>query len=478
MASEFIPINLAIQTYQSRSGLASNERLVNLYAELTPPESKSKVALFRTPGATIWKAINNYNPIYGMKVMGDFLYVVCGLDVYQINSSKTATLLGTMDSSPARVMITENGLQLTFLTESGIAYYYDVGSTTFAQITDGDFELSNAVTTIDGYTVSVEQESQTFQISSNLDTTTWAALDFAQAQAESDNLVTVLNYNRQLILMGSRSTEIWYDTGNNTFPFQPVDGVLLKSGTTAKYSAVADLTGVYWLGQDKIIYQATNYAHNRISTYGIEKLIESFDVIDDAFSFVYVQEGHRFLVITFPTENRTIVYDITTGLWHERSSVNPNMVQQTNNAWLANCYENFAELQLVGDANTGTIYQLDLDNYQENGTPILWEIISATQFDNYKRDSVGRFVLWMDTGTGIVNGQGSDPQIMLQTSKDGGKTWSTEQWQPLGAMGEYCTEIWWDQVEYGRNFLAKLRGSDPVNIAITGAFIEITQGRP
>lgn len=477
MADDLIPINFAIQTYQARSGLVSKERLVNIYAELTPPESKSKVALFRTPGATIWKAISDFNPMYGMKVMGDYLYVVCGLNVYQIDSSKTTTLLGTMAVAPGRVVMTENGLQVTIITESGIGYYYDAVNEVFGEIDDEDFELSNYATTIDGYTVSVEKDSQDFQISANRDTTSYSALDFGAAQAESDNLVVALNYNRQLILMGSKSIEVWYDTGNNTFPFQPVDGVLIKSGTTAKYSAVADLTGIYWLGSDKIVYQATNYKPNRISTYGMENEIENYSAIDDAFAFVYVQGGHRFYVLTFPTEQKTWVYDISTGLWHERSSVNPNMPQQTANAWLANCHASFNELQLVGDANTGTIYQLDLETYTENTTPILWQIISATQFDNYKRDSVGRFVLWMDTGTGIVSGQGSDPQIMMRSSKDGGQTWSNELWQPMGQMGNYCTEIWWDQVEYGRNFLVELRGSDPVDIAIAGAFVSVNQGK-
>lgn len=477
MADTLIPINFAFESYQARSGLASKERVVGMYAEINPPESKSKVSLYRIPGTTVWKSLDNFNPIYGMKVMGENLYVVCGVSVYKIDSTKTATLLGVMGTTPGRVMMTENGTQVTILTEAGIAYY--ATTSTLTQIIDGEFELSNSITTLDGYTISTEKDSETFQWSQNKHTENWAALDFAAAEAESDNLIVVLNYNRQLILIGTNTIEVWVDTGDLIFPFQRLDGVLIKSGTRAKYSAVADLTGIYWLDTTtRTFYQATNYQPNRISTFGIEKILEEMEVIDDAFSFVYVQAGHRFLITTFPTEGKTLAYDITSDLWQERWSLNPNMLASPPAAWLANCHAAFAEKQLIGDANTGNIYQLDLNSYTENGTTMLLEAISTTQFDDYRRDGIGRFVLYMDTGVGIVTGQGSNPQIMLQTSKDGGKTWSNELWQPLGEMGNYCTEIWWDQVEFGRTFIAKIRISDPVDIAITGAFLQINQGRP
>jgi hypothetical protein len=476
MTDELIPINFAFQSYQTRSGLTSAERVVNMYGEINTPEAPSKVSLYRTPGATLWKSLDQYNPIYGMKVMGEFLYVVCGVTLYRINAAGTAESLGVMGTAPGRVMMTENGSQITILTEAGIAYYYDTDTSAFAEITDGEFELSNSITTLDGYTISTEKDSETFQWSENRHTENWDGLDFATAEAQSDNLTVVLNYNRQLILIGTDTIEIWVNTGDSNFVFQRLDGALIKSGTTAKYSAVADLAGIFWLGSDKVVYQTTNYQPKRISTFGVETAIESYTTINDAFGFVYVQQGHRFYVLTFPTERRTWVYDITQDLWHERQSINPT--NQQLGQWLANCHAAFNQKQLVGDANTGMIYELDLSTYTESGTTMLLEAISATQFDDYRRDSIGRFVLFMDTGTGIATGQGSDPQIMLQTSKDGGKTWSNELWQPLGEMGNYCTEVWWNQVEYGRSFLAKIRISDPVNIAITGAFLQVNRGKP
>lgn len=467
------PINFAVNSYKARSGLMSSERLLNMYAELNPEESPFRVSLYGTPGVDIWTLLDNYQPIYGMQVMGENLYVVCGVSVYKINSTKTMTLLGTIGTTPGRVMMTENGTQVTILTENGTAYY--ATTSTVEQITDEDYQLANSVTTLDGYSIFTKKESTQFFISAIRDTTSYSALDFASAEAESDDLVTVLSYNRQLILLGTRSIEIWYNSGNPTFPFERVDGVLIKRGVIGKYAAISDMTGVYWQGDDKIIYNASNYTPQRISTHAVEKAIQSYETIDDAFFGIYTQEGHKFLCITYPTAQKTWVYDITTRLWHERSSLNPVTRQQQ--AWLPNCYANFFEQSLVGDTNTGTIYELDLDTYTENGTPIIAEMISATQFSNFDRNTFDRLTFMMETGVGIDgSGQGTSPQIMLDWSNDGAKTWSNEAWQEIGDIGQYETEVFWTGLGWGRSLIVRARISDPVKRALIGAYLNTTEG--
>lgn len=467
------PINFAVNSYKARSGLMSSERMLNMYAEFNPSESPFQVSLYGTPGVQIWTTLDNYSPIYGMQIMGENLYVVCGVSVYKIDSTKTATLIGTIGTIPSRVMMTENGTQVTILTENGTAYY--ATTSTVTQITDSDYQLANSVTTLDGYTAFTQKDSTQFFISALRDTSSYSALDFASAEAESDNLVTILSYNRQLVLMGTRSIEVWYDSGNPTFPFERVDGVLVKIGIIGKYAAISDLTGVYWQGSDKIIYAASNYTPQRISTHAVEKAIQSYEVIDDAFFGIYTDEGHKFLCITYPTEGKTWIYDITTRLWHERMSLNPITRQQQ--AWLPNNYANFFGKNLVGDSNTGTIYELDLDTYTENGTPIISQMISATQFTNFDRNTFDRFTLMMETGVGIDGtGQGVTPKIMLDWSVDGGKNWTNEAWMDIGEIGLYETEVFWTQLGFGRSLILRASISDPVKRAIVGAYLNTTEG--
>jgi hypothetical protein len=230
----------------------------------------------------------------------------------------------------------------------------------------------------------------------------------------------------------------------------------------------------FFLGNDKVVYGTSGYQLVPISTHAISKEIESYGDVSDAFSFTYIQEGHKFYNITFPTANKTWVYDLTTKSWHERESLDSNMQAKE---WRANCHVLFNDLNIVGDNTIGKLYELDLDTYDEDGTTLISKIVSTTQFDGYRRDGVAELALVMDTGVGINSGQGITPEIMMRTSTNGGKTWSNELKQPLGAQGDYETEVFYNRVAFGRSMIIELKISDPVKRSIIGSFMEVTRGQ-
>lgn len=468
------PIHFAINSYKAYSGLLSSERLINFYAELVPIQDAFKVAIYGTPGFIPWLSLGNFQPVYGIEKMGENIFVVCGLDVLMIDVNKNITSIGTMSASPGRVMMTNNGTQVTILCDSGVAFYCTTTASSLTQITDGDYDLSSSVTTMDGFTIFTNQASTRYQISALNDTSSYAALDFDNVLANSDNLVAAITNNLEVWFFKETITEVYYNSGNATFPFQRKNGVFIQKGCAAKYSISIIDNSFYFLGNDRIIYQTNGYQLQQISTFPISKEIESYEVVSDAFSFIYTQAGHKFYCITFPTANKTWVYDISTTLWHERQSLNPASFKPEE--WRPNSFVFFNGLNLVGDPMNGTIYQLDLDTYDEDGTPLISTAVSTTQFDNYKRDAVGTLVLMMDTGVGTSTGQGSEPQIMMKTSIDGGKTWSNELWQPMGEIGAYQTEIFWNRVAYGRTLILELSISDPVKRAIIGAYLDVSRG--
>lgn len=461
-------VNFAINSYQARSGLMSSERLVNMYAELTPAQSPFKVALYGTPGLKIWLDFQNFDPVYGCIIMGGDLYIVIGLTVYKVDTNKNITNLGTLTTTPAKVMMTENGTQVTILTDSGKAFV--ATSSTLTEITDPDYKTSKSVTTSNGYTIFTEEESNQWFISDLNDSTSYNPLNFASAESQPDNLVRAFGYQNEVWLFGERTTEIWYNSGNPDFPFDRINGAFIDRGCAAKFSVGSNERAIYWLGDDRIVYRTQGYNPVRISTHPIEAEIESYPRIDDAFADFYTQEGHEFYCLTFPSANKTWCYDTTTRLWHERESRNPSTLMQEE--WRVGCNVFFAGLNLVGDSKSGILYELDLDTYTENGEPIIREAISATQFRNFSETSFDRFVLIMDTGVGIDGeGQGDEPEIILQTSTDGGKIFDNELKQPLGAIGNYETEVYWTRVGYGRSIITKIKISDPIKIAIIGSYL-------
>ena len=469
-----IPIYLAINSYKARSGILSSERLVNMYSEYTPPEAPFRAALYGTPGLKLWLDFGTFSPIYGIEKMGDNIYVVTGLTVYKINSSGAQTVIGNMAVTPGRVMMTNNGSQVTILVESGQAFYCTDIAGSLAEITDNDYNPSGSVTTMDGFTIFTKLESNEYQIS-NLDVTqTYDALDNDFVLSTSSNLVRVESNNLEVWFFKEDVTLVYYNSGNGTFPFERKNGVLIQKGCAAKYSVATLDNNFYFLGDDRVIYQTHGYQLKQISTFPISEEIESYSKVDDAFSFTYTQAGHKFYSITFPAANKTWVYDITTDAWHERESLDSNLQPKE---WRANAHVFFAGKNLVGDNAAGKIYELDLDTYTEDGTTLISKVISATQFDNYNRDAVEDLTLVMDTGVGINDGQGSEPEIMLRTSTDGAKTWSNELKQPLGKQGSYEAEVVWNRVAFGRSLILELKISDPVKRSIISSFLGVTGGQ-
>ena len=82
-----------------------------------------------------------------------------------------------------------------------------------------------------------------------------------------------------------------------------------------------------------------------------------------------------------------------------------------------------------------------------------------------------------ETGVGLNSGQGSDPQVMLRWSDDGGHTFSNEHWKSMGAIGKYGKRTIWRRLGATmkiRDRVYEVSGTDPVRIYIMGAELAIS----
>ncbi len=459
-----VQINLALQTYVSRSRPLSAQRVVNLYAESSPQGAKSGAALFGTPGMKLFSEVGN-EPIYGMHVMNNKLYVVMGNNVYFINKNGGKVLLGTIQEVDDRVQMADNGTQLMIVKPDATGWIVtDDG--TITEITAAGFPGASTVTFLDQYFVVSKPNSGQFYWSSLLDGLSWDALDFATAESDPDNLVAVIGDHSQLWLFGESTTEVFYNTGNADSPFERTNNAVFERGCAAKASVVKDDDTIFWLGDDGIIYRANGYNPQRISTHGIENDITAYDKIDDAFAFSYTQEGHKFYCLTFPTEGTTFCYDVATSLWHERESFQLPR-------WRVNAFSYAYNKNLVGDYSTGKIYELDLDTYDENGETIQRINTFPPVFNEGKRVIFDRLRVDLDAGLGLNDGQGSDPEIMLDWSDDNGYNTSNEHWRSMGKIGDYTRRATWRRLGQSRNRIFRVTISEPIKISLTGAYADI-----
>jgi hypothetical protein len=470
-------------SYVARSINAADNRMVNLFPEVIPEGGKEPGFLNRAPGLQFQQTIGTgpIRALWAHQTNGTDFYVVSGSEFYKVTGlTATPTKLGDVTGT-GPVSIADNGTQI-FLACNPDGFIYNEVTNVFAKITDPDFTGAVTVGYLDGYFVYNEPNSQKVWVTQLLDGTSIDPLDFASAEGSPDGLVAINVDHREAWLFGTDSIEVWYDSGAADFPLQRIQGAFNEIGCVAAFSVAKLDNGLFWLGTDArgqgIVYRANGYTGQRVSTHAIEYAIAQYGNISNAVAYTYQQEGHAFYVLTFPTANATWVYDVATQAWHERAGWDTSVGEFTRHR--SNCQCNFGGNTVVGDFENGNIYTLSLNVYADNGGIQKWlrswRALPTGQ-NNLKRTAQHSLQLDCESGTGLATGQGSNPELMLRWSDDGGHTWSNEHLSQMGKIGEYYRRVFWRRLGMTlklRDRVYEVSMTDPVKVAIMGAELLIS----
>ena len=467
-------------TYVARSPNAADARMVNLYPEIIPEGGKEPAFLQRCPGLRLLATVGT-GPIRGLWVLQSdpsTAFVVSGNTLYKLDPYWNSTTLGAI-AGTGPVSMADNGTQV-LIAANGPGYIYNNATNVFSQITDPDFPGAVTVGFLDGYFVFNQPNSQRLWITELLDGTSVDATDFASAEGSPDNIVSILVDHREVWVFGTNSVEVWYDAGGGDFPLARIQGAFNEIGCAAAYSVAKLDNGIFWLGADArgrgIVYRSNGYTGQRISTHAVEWQIQQYSNLSDAIGYTYQQDGHSFYVLVFPSADTTWVYDVATNAWHERAGWQNNQFTRHR----GNCQMAFNNEIVVGDYENGKLYAFDPTVYADDGQIQRWlrswRALPTGQND-LKRTAHHSLQLDCESGVGLNTGQGSDPQVMLRWSDDGGHTWSNEHWAGMGKIGEYQRRVFWRRLGMTlklRDRVYEISGTDPVKIAIMGAELIIS----
>lgn len=460
-------------SYVARSVNAADNRMVNLFPEIVPEGGKEPAFLQRAPGLRLLTTVGT-GPIRGLNAYGGNLYVVSGEQLIKLDSAYTATVIGNVSGATGSVSMANDGNHL-FIACDGPSYVYNATTLAFGQITDVDFPGALTVSYLDGYFVFIEPDSQKVWVTSLLDPTSIDPLDFASAEGDPDGLVSSIVDHSEVWLFGTNSIEVWYNSGNADFPLQRIQGAFNEIGCAATFSVAKLDNGLFWLGQDArgqgIVYRANGYTGQRISTHAVEWQIQQYSNVSDATAYTYQQDGHSFYVLNFPSANATWVYDVATQAWHERAGFINGAFTRHRAEWQTF----FNNALTLGDYQNGNIYTFDMEVYADHDRIQKWlrswRALPTGQ-NNLKRTVQHTLQLDCETGTGLENGQGSNPLIMLRWSDDAGHTWSNEHLASMGQIGQYFKRVFWRRLGMTlklRDRVYEVSGTDPVKVAIVGA---------
>lgn len=434
-------------------------RLLNYYMEATP-QAKSPVIGHHAPGVREFTTIGT-GEFRGAVEWNGNVYALIGETLYSVSPGGVATSMGTIPGD-GRQPLTAG--RLAVVSASG---YYCDGSTV-AQITDPDFIPGTDVDFLDNFLLFLIPGSDTFTSSALNSVTDFDALDFAVAESRPDKLKALLVDHGQVILAGEKTIELWWNAGGSGFPFEKIPDGVVELGCLARDTLAPLDNSAFWLASDRTVRSLRDRVPVRVSHHGVEKALESYQNLSAAFSFTYTLEGHLCYVLTVPDEG-TWIYDATTQEWWERASLGrPDWavvyaIEAWGKTWVFDAFGRMGELRT--------------DCYAEWGTEIRKEWQYPTVYGERLMAAHGRFESVVRPGVGLVTGQGSDPQIGLDFSDDGGNTWVSMPTRSLGAMGKYQARQVWTQLGASRDRIYRQWVSDPVPVILEDAVLEVTGGR-
>lgn len=461
----------------SVSPFADQERTMNLYVAPTQSTTApSQMALYQRPGV---RGLDNGSVGAGRGAYGqDNLHaVVIGSKFYLANNLGVLSLKGDPvdDGNPATISSSGYTGDQLFITSANQGYVYQISTGVWTIIAF----LANKARVgayMDGFFLAMDTSASVVYVSDLLDGLTWDPTNFIQRTQASDPWISMIVANKYLYLIGTQTTEPWYNAGTSPIAFAPVPSTLIQYGSPSCFSATIVGNSVMFLAQSSngsgSVVNISGVSAETVETAAVSHALEAITSQSDAIGFSYSINGHTFYCVTFRSANQTWVYDQTTNIWTEAG----NFHSGTYGLWRV-CYTVpvFGEVRCLDLLGTQICVLSDAYFVDPGGDAIRWERVTPAQFKENKRIVFRSVELFTESGLADLYGQGSNPQVMMQMSNDGGKTYGSEVWAGCGLRGQYGYRTRWDRLGMARNKTFKFAGTDPIPWRIVDCFMEIEQ---
>lgn len=434
------------EAYSSQDVL---EDTVNWFPETNT--RKQVQAFIPCPGLALLQSINPY-PCRGLHIVSadeTKMYGVFGNGFYQILADLSFNKIGELNSSEGLVGIADNGLEIMIVDGTpNNGYIYTIATGALISVpatspTTGNpnvFPGADSITFRDGYLITNDPGTEDVRCSDIKDAKTWNGLNTAPVEGDPDHVVRVQATQTMVLMYGTLSLEVYLDAALDTgFPFVRMAGGIIPWGLSAK-NALVDLQGVaHFLARtdkgERVIAALSGLMPQVVSHPGINYQLGKMVTIADCEAFSYMQDGHPFAVFTFPNADVTYVYDRSTNQWHRRKSYGMGR-------WRARCYAFFQGMHIVGDFQSGNLYQVSMTETQDNGKPIEYSRIApeiVDEDDDYKNIFINEIQL--DVEIRAYTPGDDAPLCTMQASRDNGKTWGPLHTQPLRKQGDFSRRL-------------------------------------
>lgn len=492
MAPRTRSVELTGGSYESRALSIAAQRCLNLVPEAVPVAQGEPTRMVDVPtnGLSLLDTAPA-TPIRGMYYAANGnCYIVAGNNLYYLSAGGGAlTLLCAVAgaASTSRVTMADNGVTLliangtatlTYLTfatgvNGGIVHPQGVGHYAYQVAYVDTFFI------IDDFNTGTGLHTSIFWVSDSA-STTFNVLSFAAMATRADQLLAIRVVHRNVWLIGSTNTEIWYNSGggggSNSFPFAIQPGAFIEYGTPNADTVATINNAVFWLSRQRegqlAVMRGSGLDATRISTSPLEEHLQRSALSGlnpaNSYAFTYELAGHMFYVLNFIALNETWAWDDATGLWHERAWLDPadDTLKIARPAFASTYLGNV----ICGDRANGKIYYLSLSGYTDAGDPIRHIRTFPHLQSDLRRVVYNSFMADIQSGTLL-----GDTDILLDWSDDGGQTWGNAVATTLGALGATLTQPTWRRLGYSRSRVFRLTWDANGPTALSGAVVTFTE---
>jgi hypothetical protein len=432
-------VRLPTASYNQPSRNAS--RLLNCFAQAS--QVKGPVEIVGTPGVVSYRVLEGSGR--GLAALDGTLYAVAGTTLYDV---LTGTDKGTIPGS-GRLMFCEGTTQL--VTDNGYVY-----TTAVAAITDTDRPDFAAVGFSDGRLLYVERNTGRFGGSALNDFSDYDALDYATAEGSPDNLVTLIVDHREVVLFGKESTEIWWNSGADGFPYERQGGGFIELGCLARLGAVKADNSVFWLASDRTVRRLSGRTPVKVSQSGVEEAFSGYSTLADCEASSFTWNGNIHVLFRFPSQGITWGFNVSTGEWYESTSAWASVLTHNGRVWVQH--------------TDGTVGYLSDAVASEFGESVKREVTFPSIYSENARATHSQVDFIFRTGDAPI---GITPKAQLDISDDGGNTWTSLPHKGLGLTGQYRNVVRWTRLGQARDRVYRVRVSEAVPFHLLDAQLEV-----
>lgn len=357
------PVGLGLRSNPGRDTAISAARIINGYVENVGEEGKLTVPIVASDSFEERDTLTSGGACAGMLALdATALYIVSGNNLYKNTAANVTSTIGTVTNS-GWVQMGRNRKstpQIGILTDAGVFQVCE--SDSLSTVSEAFLTGLVGFVAFEGYGVLIKSNGE-FYISTLDDYTAYDELDFETATASPHGLLGGASRGGELVLFGPRATLFYDNTGATDFPLERTQ--VIDIGCYAPRAVQEIVIPGDGGTVDSIIWPATDakgayigvvalsgYSGNKISNHAVDRAIRSEDTINNIRALTWAEGGHTFYGLHTSTE--TWVHDVTTGLWHERTS-------SGEDRWRINAAAAFDGVTVLGDYSSAKIYDAGPD---------------------------------------------------------------------------------------------------------------------